>query len=168
MRRRNSFFRKSKNVNNLETAGTSQEASVAETTPPTTTGHLAVGVFTALGALPVKDALVTVYIMNENEEEQNLYVRTTDENGKVPDMELGVFYDPNNPLMSPDFYFTTYNLRVQAINYYTENIYDFRIFPDVKSTLNVNLVPVKLTDNPAAPPERTITIPSSPADINNK
>lgn len=168
MRRRNSFFKKSKNVKSLETTETPQELPVAETPPPTTTGQLAVSIYTALGALPVEDALVTVYVMDENGEEQNLYVRTTDENGKVSDMVLGVFYDPNNPLMSQDFYFTTYNLRVQAINYYTENIFDFRIYPDVKSTLRVNLVPVKLTDDPKAPPERTIVIPSSPVDAPNR
>jgi 5-hydroxyisourate hydrolase-like protein (transthyretin family) len=177
MHRRDGRFKKSKKVKSMEVYKAQQEPVItepevpvqpAEPAPPTTTGLLSVSVNTALGALPVQDALVTVYIFDENEEEQNLYIRTTDENGRVEDMILGVFYDPTNPLVNEDFYFTTYNLRVQAINYYTENIFDFRIFPDVKSTLRVSLVPVMLTEDPQSPPERRIIIPPSPVDEINR
>lgn len=180
MHRRDGKFKKSKKVKSMEVPKVQQEpvptaptaptepAEPTEPAPPTTTGLLSVSVNTALGALPVQDALVTVYIFDENDEEQTLYLRTTDENGKVEDMTLGVFYDPTNPLVNEDFYFTTYNLRVQAINYYTENIYEFRIFPNVKSTLRVNLIPVMLTEDPQSPPERRIIIPPSPVDEINR
>lgn len=130
-------------------------------------GYVAAGVFTALGALPVKDAVVSVYLFDENGEEVNLYYRVTDESGRVPDMQLAVFYDPTNPLVSPEFYFTTYNMRVQAFNYYTQNILDIRVFPGVKTNLRVNLIPVIQGENQETAPEKTLVIPQSPIDISN-
>lgn len=106
------------------------------------TGFLAVGVFTALGALPVKDSEITVYKLNSIGEERVFYRGLTDENGRVPDIELNVVYDPSNPAMSQEFYFDTYNLRVEAANYYIQTINNFRVFPGIKTNLRINLVPL--------------------------
>lgn len=129
------------------------------TTIQPTVGSVSVGVFTALGALPVKDAIVTIYLVDQNGEEVVFYYRTTDESGRIPDTNLAVFYDPSNPYVSPEFYFTTYNMRVQAINYYTQNILDFRVFPGVKTNLRVNLLPVIQGEDQETAPEQTIVIP---------
>lgn len=131
------------------------------------TGYINVGVYTALGALPVKDAVVTVYVTNEEGEEIALYHVLTDANGRVPKMEVPVFYDVNNPLQSPNFYFTTYNMRVQAIGYYTVNIIDLRVFPNTSTNYRVVLVPV-MEGGTEEESEKTIVIPPIPADISNE
>ncbi|MDF2676993.1 MAG: hypothetical protein K0Q97_1307 [Bacillota bacterium] len=143
------------------------ESNEIEITIQPSYGSASVGVFTALGALPVKDAVVTIYLLDENAEEVDLYFRVTDESGRVEDMQLAVFYDPTNPLVSPEFYFTTYNMRIQAFNYYTQNILDFRVFPGVKTNLRINLIPVIQGENQETAPEQTIIIPPSPIDISN-
>ncbi len=84
--------------------------------PLASTGYINVGVYTALGALPVKDAVVTIYTIDEDGEENALYHVVSNINGRVPTMEVPVEYNPENPLESPTFYFSTYNMRVQAID----------------------------------------------------
>ncbi len=161
MRKKNNFCNKKIYINNENSLEVNNQQPPFTSQP--TIGFLAVGVFTALGALPVKNASVTVYSLNENIEEIVIHHRITDESGRVPDMDLNVFYDPKNPFVSQEFYFTTYNLRVQAQNYYSQNIQNFRVFPGVKTNLKINLIPLIEGDEY----QENIVIPPSPIDVSN-
>ena len=164
---RNKLLRKVEALNQNNTPQVNKEAPANETKPETSVGYLAIGVFTALGALPVPGAVVTIYNYNARGEETALYHLITDENGRVPNVQLPVVYDPTNPLTSPDFYFTTYNMRIQAINYYTVNVLDIRIFPDITTGYRVDLIPV-MSGAPVDQREQTIVIPPSPIDKSNE
>lgn len=133
---------------------------------PEEVGYISVGVFTASGALPVEDAVVTVYTLDENGDENVISFLVSDANGQVPTIELPVIYDRSNPLESSKYFFSTYNLRVQAINYYTQNIQDFRVFPNTTTNFQVELIPVAAGIGQTAP-EITTVIPPSPIDISN-
>lgn len=133
---------------------------------PEEVGYISVGVFTASGALPVKDAVVTVYVLDEAGEENVLYHMVTDDSGQVPVLELPVIYDRFNPLESSDYYFSTYNLRVQAINYYNFNLIDIRIFPNTTTNFTVDLIPAPISPG-GTRSEMTFVIPPSPIDISN-
>ncbi|HHZ00466.1 MAG TPA: hypothetical protein PLV23_08885 [Sedimentibacter sp.] len=130
------------------------------------TGYVNVTVNTALGALPVPDAVVTLYVTDPEGNEEALYHLVTDISGKVPRMAVPVVYDPENPLESSEYFFTTYNLRVQAIGYYTQNIIDLRVFPDITTNFNINLIPVRQGGDEDTG-QRTLIIPSSPIDESN-
>lgn len=123
------------------------------------TGTLSVGVFTALGALPVENASVMVYRTIDGGEEQSYSQQTTDSSGKVADILLPVIHDP---LDTSKYYFTTYNMRVLAQNYYTVNVLNFRIFPGIKTNYKVDMIPVVAGETGA--PEQTFIIPPSPID----
>jgi len=125
------------------------------------TGYLAVGVYTALGALPVENAEVTVYHILENGEVDTHAQLYTDVSGSVPDIELPVIHDPSQ--MS-SYYFTNYNLRVMANNYYTVNVLNTRIFPGIKTIYKIDMIPV-IAGEAGAVPEQTFIIPPSPIDI---
>lgn len=139
------------------------------TTPnekPEETGYIAVSVFTASGALPVEGAVVTVYIIDREGEENVISHQVTDANGQVPKIELPVRYNRLDPLESSQYYYNTYNLRVQAINYYTVNIIGFRVFPNTTTNFNIDLIPVAVGPTVAVP-NQTFVIPPSPIDISN-
>jgi len=127
-------------------------------------GYINVGVYTALGALPVKDAVVTVYHTSADGEEYALYHVVTDANGRAPRMEVPVIYEQDNPLESSQFYFSTYNMLIQAIGYYTVSVIDLRVFPDVATNYNVVLIPV-MEGSTEEDSTQTIVIPPIPADI---
>jgi len=160
-------------VQKSELTNQSKNIMSTQKEPPTSqiggaikTGYISVGVFTALQALPVPDAVVTIYLFNSDGEEEALYILVTDENGRIPDVELPVSYDPNNPYTSSEYYFTQYNLRVQAINYYTVNVLDVRIFPDITTVYKIDLIPVMAGTKGS--PEKIIVIPPSPIDKSNE
>lgn len=58
------------------------------------TGFVSVSVNTALGAVPVRDAVVTLYVTDLEGNEEALYHLVTDISGKVPKMALPVVYNP--------------------------------------------------------------------------
>lgn len=128
-------------------------------------GYLSVSTFTASGALPVADVLITVYQFDENGQENEIGHYTTDINGHVPLITLPASYDRFNPFESLEYYFSTYNMRAQAINYYTVNIMDFRIFPETTTYFTLEMIPAPA--GPAERPEMTIVIPPSSPDISN-
>lgn len=134
-----------------------------ETPESEETGTLSVGVFTALGALPVENASVIVYKILEGGEEQSYSQQTTDSSGKVQDVLLPVIHDP---LDTSKYYFTTYNMRVIAQNYYTVNVLNFRIFPGIKTNYKVDMIPVVAGETGA--PEQTYIIPPSTIDRSNE
>ncbi len=143
------------------------ENQLNEVGPPVETGFVNVIVNTALGALPVHDAVVTLYVTDQEGNEEALYHIVTDISGKVPMMTLPVVYNPQNPSESLQYFFSTYNLRVQAIGYYTQNIIDIRVFPDTATNFTVTLIPVRQGGDEDEG-SRTIVIPPSPVDISNE
>ncbi len=144
-----------------------EEVPTQDVTQEEETGAVSVGVYTASRALPVQDAVVTVFHVDENGDEHVLAHYVTDRNGRIPDIILPVIYNPSDPMESTEFYFSTYNLRVQAFNYYTQNVLDIRIFPNTTTRFNIDLIPVAAGVPSDAAPEQTIVIPPSPADFSN-
>ena len=128
-------------------------------------GYVSVSTFTASGALPVPDALITIYTFDENGQENVIVHRVTDANGQTPLITLPVIYDPLNPFESSEFFYSSYNLRAQAINYYTVNIIGFRVFPDITTYLTINMIPAPA--GPAEGSDMTFVIPPSTTDITN-
>ncbi|MDI9494923.1 MAG: hypothetical protein QM227_01500 [Bacillota bacterium] len=142
------------------------ESRLLENNSDIQTGYVNVSVNTALGALPVADAVVTLYITDLEGNEEALYHLVTDISGKAPKMAVPVVYDPLNPIESREYFFTTYNLRIQAIGYYTQNIIDVRVFPDTTTNFNINLIPVRQGGDEDEG-QRTLIIPHSPIDESN-
>ena len=130
------------------------------------TGTLDVRVFTALGALPIDAAVVTVYTYIGKDMEVEVKKVITDANGIAPPIELPVVFDVNEPYVSPEHFFTHYNLRVNATGYYTIHIVNIHVFPNIKVLFNVNLTPVA-GGSAGVDLEKTIVIPNPNIDISN-
>lgn len=122
-------------------------------------GYINVGVYTASGALPVKDAVVTLYHTYNDSEEHVLYHMVTDESGRVPTMEVPIEYSGVG--QQTEYSYSTYNLRVQAIGYYTVNVLDIQVFPNIATNFRLNLIPTA-QGSPENIPGHTIVIPPRP------
>lgn len=101
-------------------------------------GYIDVNVSTGLGALPISNANVSVYIWNEQEGETLIRSMTTDESGKAPRIELPVLLSDIN---STEEGRTQYHLVIQAPNYHTVIIINVEIYPDITNQFQVNLTP---------------------------
>ena len=114
---------------------------------PTPFGSLIVSVTTALGAVPLPNALVTVYAQNEG---NPVLYRTvcTDSSGRSPIMELPApaladSLKPDQPLPYFD-----YSVKVNLPNYQSVEVRDISIFPGIISTLPVSLSPEASSQEP--------------------
>ena len=132
---------------------------INQTQPASDVGYINVGVFTASGALPVKDAGVTLYHTYNGGEEHALYHFVTDESGRVPTMEVPVEY--RGVGQQTEYAYSTYNLRVQAIGYYLYNILDLQVFPNIATNFRINLIPAA-QGSPVESPGQTVVIPPRP------
>lgn len=103
------------------------------------TGYVNVNVFTALGALPVNNAKVSIYTWNEEEGETLIKSVTTNESGNAPVIELPVLLEQG---MSSTEGRTEYHLAVEAEGYHTVIIINVEVYPDVRNQFNVNLTPI--------------------------
>jgi len=130
------------------------------------TGTLEVRVFTALGALPIEGAVVTVYTYIGKDVETEIKDVITDANGIAPSIELPVVYDVNEPYVSPEHFFTHYNLRVRATGYYTVHIVNIHVFPNIKVLFNVNITPV-VGGSAGIDLEKRVIIPNPIIDKSN-
>ena len=75
--------------------------------PQQEVGYLSISTFTASGALPVADVLITIYTLDEAGEENVLGVYTSDANGQVPLITLPVTYNRLDPFESSQYFFST-------------------------------------------------------------
>lgn len=137
----------------------SKKLEIPANPPVDPVGYISIVVYTASGALPVPDAVITVYNINEDGEENVLYHLITDRSGNAPLITLPVIQGER------EYEFTTYNIRVQAVSYYTTNVLDVRVFPDVTTTYRINLIPTAQGSNEEN--GQTVVIPPTPLDITN-
>lgn len=120
---------------------------------PDETGYVNVNAFTALGALPIKDAKVSIYTWNELEEEKLIHTVMTDENGKAPIIELPIIL--NHGITSPEGR-TEYHLVIEADGYHTVIIINVEVYPGIANQFSVNLTPLPKGEDKI---DKTINIP---------
>lgn len=133
-------------------------------------GFLQVIVKTASGALPVENALVTVYeYLPEAEESVSrgnvIYSLTTNEDGKTPKVALGT---KNKELsMSPGNInpYSVYNIGVEKEGFYSNRYINVPIFSGVTALQPVELIPLveyaNSSDNFPESSERTVETPNT-------
>ncbi|HCX61913.1 hypothetical protein [Sedimentibacter sp.] len=103
-------------------------------------GYIDVNISTGLGAIPISNAEVSVYVWNEQEGETLISTFTSDESGKTPRIELPVLL--SNIGLSGEGR-TQYHLVVHAPNYHTVIIINVEIYPNIANQFNVNLTPLR-------------------------
>jgi hypothetical protein len=108
------------------------------------TGFLDLNVFSEIDRKPVSNAKVTIYlfetrgIYQESAIENEIASYTTNENGKIPVIELPVIHVLGKPEENTD----EYHMRVEASGYYPVVVMNFEIFPNTTTSFNVVLTPV--------------------------
>ena len=124
-------------------------------------GSLIVSATTALGTVPLPNALVTVYAQNEGNPVLYRTVRT-DASGLSPVMELPApaladSLKPDQPL--PYF---NYSVKVDLPNYQSVEVRDISIYPGIISTLPISLSPETSSQAPTRVnilPQETLNTP---------
>ena len=99
------------------------------------TGFVIVNVYTALGAIPISNAEVSVYTWTEENGRNLIKTVYTDISGKAPRIELPVLFEGNETRAE-------YQLAVIVEGYHTTIVINVKIYPDITTQFSINLTPV--------------------------
>lgn len=123
----------------------------------TDNGSLTVRTYTASGALPVKNSLIRITGVDEN----NRYVDftlLTDEDGVTKIISLPT--PPNVFSMAPgpsEIPYAVYDVEASADGYYTKRIRNVAIFPGTNSSQSINMIPISIGANGDEYPRGNLT-----------
>ncbi len=120
----------------------------------TSTGYLVVSVSTARTAIPLENALVTVYSISDTGSSELIYNVRTNRSGQTAPLPLPA--PPISNSLSPNqpFPYARYSVRVDYDGFYPVTSSDLTIFPDIVATLPVFLVPLEEFQNTGEPQVR--------------
>lgn len=120
----------------------------------TSTGYLVVSVSTARTAIPLENALVTVYSISDTGSSELIYNVRTNRSGQTAPLPLPA--PPVSNSLSPNqpFPYSRYSVRVDYDGFYPVTSSDLTIFPDIVATLPVFLVPLEEFQNTGEPQVR--------------
>ena len=111
------------------------------------TGFLEVSVFSDQTNEPISGAEVSVYkfivrgVYGEAGDEELIVAYITDENGKVPIIELPVIHGVEANNGKADYSRIQYHMSIKAFGYNTVTVINMEIFRDQTLVFNVNLSP---------------------------
>ena len=126
----------------------------SESSNKTGVGYLIVRVATALGAIPLTAATVTIRThLSDGESEgegrgETLQILTTDESGSTP--RIGLPTPPRSDSMSPygGLPFSTYNIDVEAQGFYPQSFSNVPVYDTITSIQPANLIPIAENGRP--------------------
>ena len=120
----------------------------------TSTGYLVVSVSTTRTAIPLENALVTVYSISDTGSSELIYNVRTNRSGQTAPLPLPA--PPVSNSLSPNqpFPYARYSVRVDYDGFYPVTSSDLTIFPDIVATLPVFLVPLEEFQNTGEPQVR--------------
>lgn len=115
-------------------------------------GSLIVSVYSARGAIPIPDALVTIR-GSDKDSSGVISVLKTDQSGNTPKITLPT--PPAAESESPGNVkpFATYNIEVDKEGFYPRQFLDVPVFSGITSIQPVNLIPLSEYNGESLPPE---------------
>ncbi|WP_313340328.1 hypothetical protein [Sedimentibacter sp.] len=113
------------------------KSNAAEKKASNGTGFIELFVFTERGKEPIPDAVVTIYARTGNISAIPVKRLVTLINPIT--FDLPVAHPQGVLIEGPEYYFTTYNMKIEAEGYFTINVLNIRMFPNVTTSFDYNL-----------------------------
>lgn len=125
-------------------------------------GYIVLLTFTERGQFVVPGALVTVYARYGEDE---AFVSSLTTQSYPITIRLPVSHPSGSLIMGPEYYFTTYDLSIEAERFCPVRVFNIRIFPGITEKLDINMV--ESPQDATTVPETIITFPPHERDIVN-
>lgn len=128
------------------------------------TGFMRLYIVNYIDRTPVTNATITIYVTDGQQRDiPVMHLVTTINPIRV---ELPMANELGTLIVGPEYNFSTYNLRVDAFGYFARNIYNIRLFPNITTDFEIDLVPISYLEAQPFIEER-FNIPPHPRDITN-
>jgi len=112
---------------------------------------------------PLPDAAITVFV-NQGENEIPIMYLYSAFNPILLPLPVAYSKDPYTLIKGPEYYFSSYSLKVDAIGFYSTRILNIRMFEGVTTDFNISMIPVAQGEDELIR-EEIINIPPHPRDI---
>lgn len=123
-------------------------------------GNIVLLAFTERGQFIIPGALVSIYARHGDDTVpvSNLLTQSYPVTIRLP-----VSHPLGTLIKGPEYYFTTYNITIEAERFCPVKVFNIRIFPGITEQLDINML--ELPPDSRSVPETIIEIPSHPRDI---
>jgi hypothetical protein len=125
-------------------------------------GYVELFVFTERGQFPVPGALVTIYA---RQQDGDVPIKRLTTQSYPVTIILPVANPFGSLIRGPEYYFTTYNMTIEAEGFSIVRVLNLRIFPRITENFDINLY--QIPEGSTLIPEKIIDIPPHPRDIVN-
>ncbi|WP_313341064.1 hypothetical protein [Sedimentibacter sp.] len=125
-------------------------------------GFVEVFVFTDRGEFAIPGALITIYVRQENYFVPIFNIPT--ENSPII-VGLPVAHPLGTLIRGPEYYFTAYDITVNAANFAPYRCNNIRLFEGITTKFNVDML--RLVPQQYPLPENVVNIPPHPRDVLN-
>jgi len=141
----------------------SQNVHISEIGTVKEFGFINLMIITGSEQTPLSNAAITVYVnQGGNFETPIMYLYSTLNPILIP-LPVSLTNIPDTLIRGPEYYYSTYNLRVDAIGYYSTRILNIRLFPGITTDFNVSMIPIAQSGD-ISNHEQIINIPPHPRD----
>lgn len=124
-------------------------------------GFISLNVTNQVDGKPIVGATITVYVTDSTNRDIPILFLLTNLNPIK--FELPMASVLGTKIVGPQYSFSTYDVRVDAFGYFSSNIFNIRLFPNVTTDFDVVMTPINQIE--ASPPiEKRTEIPPHPRD----
>ena len=113
---------------------------------------------------PIPYATITAYVTDGTQRDiPIMHLVTTINPVRI---ELPIAHDLGMKIRGPEYEFSTYNVSIDIFGYFTQVVYDIRLFPNTTADFTVEMVPItQIQMQPVI--EKRVEIPPHPRDVVN-
>jgi len=121
------------------------------------TGFLNLNIIDDIKKISIPNATITVYVTDGiNRDIPIMYLITAINPIRI---ELPMANELGTKILGPEYSFSTYDLRVEAFGYFSNNVYNIRLFPNTTTTYEISLVPTSQNQLPPVKIEQRLDMP---------
>lgn len=122
-------------------------------------GFLEVFVFTQRGRFAIPNAVITIYARQEN---NSIPINNLATETYPITVSLPIAHPLGTLIRGPEYYFTTYDVTVEAVDFAPARINNIRLFEGITTNLNIDMFAIIKGQYPI--PENIVNIPPHPRD----
>lgn len=125
-------------------------------------GYLEIFVFTERGRYPIPNAIITIYARQDN---NSVPINNFATETYPITVSLPIAHPLGTLIRGPEYYFTTYDVTVEAVGFAPARINNIRLFEGITTNLDINMFELIKGQYPI--PENVVDIPPHPRDSLN-
>lgn len=124
-------------------------------------GYLEIFVFTERGRYAIPGAVITIYARQDNNNSVPIHNVATESYPII--VSLPIAHPLGTLIRGPEYYFTTYDLTVEAVGFAPVRVNNVRLFEGITTNLDIDMFEIIKGQYPI--PEKVIDIPTHERDL---